>query len=435
MRSRRRRPLRPWAPLLALLLPLAGSAADWPHWRGEQRTGVTSEPSGWANGQWAVKTPAWSASVGRGSTSPLVVGDRLYTLGWHGGQDRLVCLNAATGEKLWEQGYPAPEYGRHAVGDQFFYSGVSATPEYDPQTGFLYTLGVDGALHCWNTRENGKAVWKLNLYDTYGVPQRPQITRRGDSRRDYGYTAAPLVHGDWLIVEVGDDEGTLMAFDKRTGTRRWTSESKVPAGHAAGLAPMTVEGVPCVAVLTLEGLLVARLDSANAGKTVATHPWATDYANNIPTPAVQGNSVLITSNYNHRKIARFDVSLSGLRKAWEQPYPSGVCSPVIYKDRVYLASRGLHCLDWATGELKWDGGKFGDVASIIATGDDRLIVWANEGDLALVESAVRSPDQYTELVFLPKLFATEVWPHVVLANSRLYCKDRAGNLKCFRTSH
>jgi hypothetical protein len=29
------------------------------------------------------------------------------------------------------------------------------------------------------------------------------------------------------------------------------------------------------------------------------------------------------------------------------------------------------------------------------------------------------------------IFATDVWPHVVLADGKLFCKDRQGNLKCF----
>ncbi len=419
---------------LALIVPAGATlAADWPHWRGPQRAGLTTELSGWSGTAWAVRQPAWNVSLGQGSTSPLVVGDRVYTAGWGGEKDHVYCLDTATGKTVWEQAYPAPRFGRHAMGDQNFYSGISASPEYDPATGYLYTLGADGALHCWNTKEGGKPVWNLNLYDQYGVPRRPQATRRGGSHRDYGYTSAPLVHQDWLIVEVGDDEGALMAFDKRTGERRWASESKVPAGHSGGPVPVTVEGVPCVAVYTLQGLLVTRLDPPNAGKTVAEYEWITDFANNIPTPAVHGSSVLLTSNYNQRKIARLDVTLSGAKKAWEQPLSSGVCSPVVYKGHVYFASRGLKCFDFNSGELKWEGGRFGDVASLVVTGDGRLVVWANEGDLALAETAERSPNQYTELAFLPRMFATEVWPHVVLANGRLYCKDRAGNLRCFAT--
>jgi outer membrane protein assembly factor BamB len=373
----------------------------------------------------------WSGSVGIGSTSPLVVDGRLYTMGWRDSKDTVYCLDAATGKVFWQTSYNCPLYGRYAVGDQGLYGGPTATPEYDKETGFLYTLSVDGDLHCWDTRSNGRKVWVLNLYDRYGVGQRPIATKGRATLRDYGYTSAPLVYRNWLIVEVGDDEGNLMAFDKRNGERQWVSQNKDPAGHTGGSALMTVEGVPCVAVLTLKGLLVARLDKGNAGKTVAEYAWTTDYAQNIPTPAIHENYVLITSKYNRNTLCKLKITLRDATKIWEQPYASGVCSPVIYKGHIYWASRGLMCLDFATGELKWHGGRFGDTASCIATGDGRLIVWANEGDLALVETAERASGEYMELSQKKGLFNTEVWPHVVLANGRFYCKDRNGHVKCF----
>ena len=58
---------------------------------------------------------------------------------------------------------------------------------------------------------------------------------------------------------------------------------------------MTVEGVPCVAVLTLRILVVTRIDGRSAGRTVASFPWTTDFANNIATVAVFGNSAIVKS--------------------------------------------------------------------------------------------------------------------------------------------
>ena len=64
----------------------------------------------------------------------------------------------------------------------------------------------------------------------------------------------------------------------------------------------------------------------------------------------------------------------------------------------------------------------------LATGDGRLVVWANDGDLGLVESAQHSPTAYKELVFKQGIGKSEAWPHVVLAGGRLFCKDRSGRL-------
>ena len=58
---------------------------------------------------------------------------------------------------------------------------------------------------------------------------------------------------------------------------------------------MTVDGKRRVVVLTLKNLVVVSLEKGDAGRTVASTPWPTDYANNIPSPAVEGGSILVTS--------------------------------------------------------------------------------------------------------------------------------------------
>ena len=405
----------------------AGVAADWPHWRGPDRNGITSEGSGWEEGAWPLGDPTWTKAVGRGATSPIVVEGRLYTMGWDGQGDSVFCLDAATGGRLWKQSYPCPRYGRRHMGDEGGYDGTSSTPSYDRATGYLYTLSIDGDLNCWDTGNGGGNVWGLNLYATYGVPRRPET---GGGRRDYGYTTSPLVYGDWVIVEVGDDEGNLMAFDKSSGARSWASQCKDPAGHTAGLVPMTVAGLPCVAVLTLHRLLVARLDPGHEGETVATYDWETDFANNIPTPTVEGDCVVLVSGYNVSKVAKIRIGIDGASKLWEQRHISKVCCPMIYNGHVYFAWGKLRCLDFATGEQRWAGGSFRDDSSCLVTADGRLIVFGTR-KIALVETADRSPRAYKELSLRAEIGSSQTWPHVVLANGRLYAKDRDGNLFCF----
>jgi hypothetical protein len=158
----------------------------------------------------------------------------------------------------------------------------------------------------------------------------------------------------------------------------------------------------------------------------------TDFANSIATPAVVGNSAVITSEYNQYSICRIDITRAGAKLIWKQPYASGVCSPVVHQGFVYWCWRGLYCLDFKTGKPIWRGGRYGDTASLLATSDDRLIVWADRGELVLVESAHREPAAYKELSRKRNIFESDVWPHIVLSGGRLYCKDRDGNLKCFK---
>lgn len=422
-------------PLLVLLtLPTLTPSADWPHWRGPNRSGITAEPSGWNGNAWLAEKPLWTAKVGEGASGPIAAGDGVITLGYEGGKDVVRCLDSRKGGKdVWRVEYKAPKYGRFHVGDEGLYSGPSATPEYDPETGFLYTLGLDGDLNCWDARLNGKKVWGLNLYDDYKVAARPRLTR--SPQRDYGYTSSPMVHGEWLLVEVGSTtRGTLIAFDRKTGKEAWASELKDEAGHTGGPAPITVGGVRCVAVITLRNLAVIGLDGDKRGKTVALFPWVTDFANTIASPAVQGDEVLVTAAYNHNAIVKVKVTLGAAKEVWRKKFPSKVCTPVIDGKHVYVAWQKVRCLDWETGELRWEGGQVGDPGSCVVTSDGRLVVYGQNGKLMLVEGAGRSPTEYRELAVKDRIFGSLAWPHVAVASGRVVCRDRDGNLACFEVA-
>ncbi len=410
--------------------PIFATGADWPHWRGANRNDVSAESTGWDDGVRLPSRELWRISLGAGASSPLIVGGTLYTLGWNNGRDTVFALNAATGEVIWTQNYAAPKYGRHARGDQGYFRGATPTPEFDPDSRALFTMSCDGELQAWDTTEKGRKIWGLNLYEAYKIPVRPQVTQRRGSHRDYGYTSAPLVHGNLVLVEAGaPNRGNVIAFDKTTGREVWASQNRDPAGHSGSLAPMTVDGVACAAVLTARHLLVLRLDD---GKTVAEVPWVTDFINNIPTPAVSGNRVIVTSRYNINAMAMYEVSLSGgAREVWKIGDASGVCSPVIHGGHVYWSGKGLHCIDLATGQKRWEGSKFGDAGSCIVTGDERLIVWSDSGSLTFAETAKRSPDRFTQLLRRDGVFRGMAWPHVVFADGRIYCRDIGGDMKCF----
>lgn len=402
---------------------------DWPHWRGKTRDGHTSEASGYTDGNWKL-AELWTAKLGDGSSSPVIVDDLLYSFFWRDGKEILECRSANTGEVVWEQSYSARRYGRLATGDQGLFSGPCSTPEFDMATKFIYTLGSDGHLTCWDTANKGKRVWQGSLYDRYEIPRRPKVGRSG--LRDYGYTSSPMLMGEWLVVEVGAKSGNLIAFGKSDGKEVWKSEANSSAGHNGGPVGIRVGDIPCIAVHNHDGLLVVRADKENAGKTVATVDWITSFANNIATVGVTEDRIILTSAYNQNRTACFQITPSGAKKIWENKHPSKICSPIIHNGKVYFSWRSIKCMDLATGKLDWEGESTGDAGSMILTSDERLIVWSKNGDLTLVESAKRSPNKLTVLGRKKVFSRTDAWPHIVLANGKLFCKDRLGNFKCFQ---
>jgi outer membrane protein assembly factor BamB len=288
----------------------------------------------------------------------------------------------------------------------------------------LFSLGADGDLRCWRA-EDGTPLWWKNLYDSYGVLQRPNV---GRETRDFGMTGSPVVIGDWLVVEVGAREGTVIAFNTSTGEEVWRSDLTGPAGHTSGPTPIHVRGVPCVAALTLDRLVVLRLDEGHEGDIVAEFGWRTNYACSIATPAVDGNSVLLTSGYNQRRSSLLAISPAGIRPVWTSRRYAVVSSPVIHGGRAFLVSGVVQCLDLATGDSLWQGGRFGDGSCIMASGDGRLIVFGNRR-LALVEARPAS-GAYTELSRIDGVVPGTCYPHVALSDGLMFCKDRGGNMVC-----
>lgn len=409
-----------------LLMATLAAGADWPCWRGPAGNDTTTEASGWPRQDWP-GDPAWTQDVGEGASSPIVAGGRVYVMGWQGGNDSVYSLDAATGKELWRQSYPCPEYPRFHRGDETWYHGVTPTPAYDATTGYLFTLSTDGDLCCWNDKAGGKSVWRMNLHDTYHVPARPEVH---GGHADHGYTTAPLVLGKWLIVEVGAPDGNLMAFDKLTGHRVWVSQCQDARGQTGGASPMTVSGIPCVAVFTISHLVVVRTDRGHEGETLASYPFETQVGQNTVTPAVDGDLVILSSGLDMDKTVCLRVTLGGITKLWEGSAATRVCVPIITRGRVYFAYGTLKCVDLATGETKWGGGMFGEDASCLLTRDDKLIVFGNR-KLALVDIAGTAADSYHELALKTGVGAPRSWPHVTLAEGRLFAKDDSGKLLCF----
>lgn len=419
-------------PLLLLAnMSMPVRAVDWPQWRGPNRTDVTSEPSGWPKG-WPPKR-LWEKDVGYGCTSPVLVGQRLYVMGWEGkhgaenpvGTDAVYCFAAPTGKLLWKRSYRCRYQGRFRVGDTSLYGGPTSTPTLDKASGYLYTLSVEGDLKCWDTKKEGKPVWSVNLYDKYQVGQRPEVK---GGLRDYGYCCSPVVLGDAVVTEVGGAAGTLVALDKRTGAQMWQSAVKEPAGHNAGPVPMKVGTTPCLASFGIRTLMVIRTDGRHAGETLAQYPWPTAFACNIITPAVADGKVVLSSGHDVCRTALLQVHPDHVQQLWDCRYWSEGCSPVIDKDRIYMVIGQVHCLALSTGALQWRGGSFGRESSCLVTGDDKLLILGN-GDLGLVDISPGT-DSYRELARVKDVISGTCYPHLALADGILAVKNREGKVVC-----
>src|SRR5688572_16263015 len=77
-------------------------AADWPQWRGPDRTGVSKETG--LLKSWPANGPPllWTSNeLGLGYSGPAIVADRLYILGTRGTFEHAFAIDTKTGKTIW----------------------------------------------------------------------------------------------------------------------------------------------------------------------------------------------------------------------------------------------------------------------------------------------------------------------------------------------
>ncbi len=142
-----------------LLVSAAAGAADWPDWRGPERDGLSRETGLLA--KWPPGGPplAWTASgLGSGFSSLSTSNGLVFTQGQRDGKQYLIALDEATGRKRWEVAHGSA-YGNNR-GD-----GPRGTPTVDGDR--VYALAADGSLICVNAA-TGERLWSTNLLQRFG---------------------------------------------------------------------------------------------------------------------------------------------------------------------------------------------------------------------------------------------------------------------------
>src|SRR5260221_7080296 len=256
---------------LCYLSPFAisiASASDWPQWRGPDRNGL-SEEKGFLK-EWPKAGPnlVWKASdIGRGYSTPAVVGDRLYVLGSEGTENEFVeALSAKDGKKLWST--RLGKVGKPKQNPNF--PTARSTPTIEGE--IVYALGSDGDLACLQA-SSGRVQWQKNLQNEFAG--KPGI---------WAYSESPLIDGDKLVCTPGGSNATMVALNKKTGDVIWKCATP-EADDAAYSSSIIVEagGTRQYVQLLQKGLV--GVDS-KTGKLLWRYSKPVSvYDANIPTPA------------------------------------------------------------------------------------------------------------------------------------------------------
>lgn len=407
--------------LTCCLLVATACADDWPQWRGPQRTGISKEtgllkewPKGGPKLLWERK------DIGGGYSTPAVVGERLYLMTDREGKEYALALAVKDGAEVW-----STEIGKVGRNQGPQYPGTRSTPTVEGDR--IYVLGSDGDLGCLE-KDTGKVVWTKNLKKTFdGTPGA------------WAYSESVLIDGDVLVCTPGGKTATMAALQKKDGEVIW--KCALPRGDAAAYSsPIAVEvGAVRQYIQFVSGGVIGV--EAKTGKFLWRYDKTKDPAANIPTPVFHDDCVFTSTSRNGSGLNRIKVHADAVES--EEVYfnkikLNSIGGVVRVGDHVYGtdASGELVCLDFKTGERKWQHASVGTASLCYA--DGMLYVRGQGGTgfgkesppwVALVEA---TPDGYKEKGRFeqPHHGSRPAWPHPVVANGCLYLRD--GNvLLCY----
>jgi len=355
------------------ILVLALNAAwadDWPQWRGPGRDGVVSSaPATWP----AQLKLRWKITVGEGHASPILVGGRIYLLSRQSGNEVASSIDLESGKTIWRQFYPAP-YKMHPAAVKHG-EGPKSTPVV--AGGRLYTFGISGILTSWDA-VTGAVRWRKDFSREYRT-----------TSPNFGTAMSPIVDRGLLIVHAGgSNDGALTAFDADSGAVRWRWTGDGPA-YAS---PVAVEFGGVRQVVTETQSNIVSVSEAN-GQLLWKIPFTTDYEQNIPTPLVYRDELILSG------LSRGIMAVRAREKdgkwtaetVWQNSDVAlYMSSPVAEGDLLFGFSHykkgQLFCVDLRTGSTKWMGeARQGDNAAVLISGDN-LIVLKDDAELIIAKA-------------------------------------------------
>src|SRR5262245_56315895 len=389
---------------------------DWLQWRGPHRDAISSEtgllrewPAAGPKLLWNSKSVNNGKSVGTGWSSLSIAGGRIFTMGDHGKDGFVFCLDEKTGSHIW-----ATRVGP-GQGD-----GPRCTPTIDGDR--LYALTRQGGLVCLGT-ERGDIRWQKDLKKDFG----------GRVMQSWDYSESPLVDGDKLICTPGSETAALLALDKHTGSVIW--KTALPKCGGAGYSSIVIAEVgglrQYITLLAPSHGLVGV--NAKDGKFLWNYTKVANGTANIPTAIVKGDLVFTSTGYGAGAGLLQLVPTKGgitakeryfLRGNKLQNHHGGMIQLGEYIYGGHGHNDGLpFCVHMETGKLAWGplrGAGSGSAAVVYA--DGHLYFRYEDNVMALVEA---TPTGYhlKSQFNLPRGLETG-WPHPVVCNGRLYIRGR-----------
>jgi outer membrane protein assembly factor BamB len=409
-------------------------------WRGPARNGVYPE-SGLLK-IWPQGGPAllWETlDAGKGYSSPVVVGDRLYLTGMNE-DETMEIFSAYTleGKKIYEVEYSAPWNQS--------YPETRTTPAIE--NGKAYVISGSGEIACINLAD-GTIRWKVNGGEMF--------ERKTGA---WGTSECPLVFDNKVIYTPSGDQTTMVALDTETGKVVWKSRPLGDVGAYVSPLLITHKGKRQIIGSTGMNLIGVNPETGEIEWTFSewkrpegpphgarpqggTPPPGNRPPGGGPPPnrGPQGNIAPNTPLYKDGRIffchgydigaylLQLNDNLTGVSLVWRNDdldtHHGGyvLIGDIIYGSNwINNTSGNWLAVDWNTGETKYetDWGSGRSKGSIVAADDMLYCYDERRGTVGLVRPTPEKFDVVSE--FRITKGEGPFWAHPVITDGALYIR-------------
>lgn len=394
----------------ATFLATSVFAGNWPHWRGPEFNGTTTEKNlpdtfSKTNGvKWIADLPGPSAAT------PAVWRNHVFVSSTDEPNKalRAICLDRKTGKELWN----------HKVGEGFSIDRMSNLASPSPLTDgkmvwFYYGTGDLAAFDF-----DGKKIWSRSIQKDYGA-----------FAFNWTYGASPTLWEGKLFIEVlqrnvpvrgrgsdGSNDSYLLALDPKTGKELW-KHVRPSEAHEESLeaysTPIPFEHAGRKELLIIGGDCITGHDPKD-GKELwrwgTWNPTRIGHWRLVPSP-VTGGGVVLACAPKGSPIFAVKAGLHGNLDdsclAWKsdgREISSDVATPLFYKGKFYIvngerATKTIARVDPKTGKADWIGElqPRAKIESSPTAADDKIYFQNFKGEVFVVAAA----DQFKLLNTIP----------------------------------
>ncbi len=385
--------------LMAVTLAMQSSmliADDWPQWMGPNSDSVWREDG--ILRQFPAEGPSlkWRAEIAGGYAGPAVAAGRVFVTDYvpadaarpttndpstPTGIERLHCLDAATGEPLWQHSWPVAYTISYPAGPR-------CTPLVEDDR--VTVLGAEGDLLCLAV-EDGRVVWQKNLREAYRT-----------KAATWGYASHPLIDGERLICIAGTEVAHAVALDKHTGQEIWRTSTAPEQGYCP---PLIIEaaGIRQLVLMKPDGMYAVVPET---GELLWETPYNADNGSIIMRPVQIGDYLYIGGFQEKNLLLKLRQDTPGVEVVWRNKRQHGISAvnvqPFVLDGHLcgFHEKGDLRVVAIPGGEVVFSGGGplpgrlQGCATAFFTRHEDRFFLFTETGDLVI---ASLSPDGYTEL--------------------------------------